>query len=1188
MATPTTSNAEQLARLLEEERLLSASQDPTPAVLAHLQGGRSVAMPGLRGGPLAYLALEVAARLGRPLVWVVASARAARDSAAELATMQGWRGRGRTLQLPAPDVSPYAGISPDRALRHEMIRVIEEAGGLGPGDALVVPALAWMRRLVPAAAREALSGRLQVGQTLDASAFRERLRAGGYRELSVVEEVGSFSMRRGIIDLWCPLWSRPLRVDTYGDVIDTMRWLDPETQRSEDVADDQRYVPVEEDLRAESNLSSLRERLHALGGALRLPSTKVVARLRELAEPGAFGVEAYVPAFFGALEDISVALPRQALCVIEDPEAVYSAMEKRWEQLEREHERERQADELVFPPEAFCLAPEEAKALWQTSGPGTLFAGTMAESFAEAQAPLAVLDNATLVRVRREKASEVEGINAALDLLRTWREHFGRVVVLAGSRASERRLERLAASEGFTLERLTASSSLWEIAAGPSDRLWMLSGSLPAGFRIPSRGLALVTDTELLGKGQKKASAEKVREATSLSSFRELEPGDLVVHTDFGIGRYTGLTRMLVGDHENDFLGIEYAGKDKLYIPVYRLAKVQKYVGAATFAKLDKLGSASWEKTRERVRKQLADIAEELLRVQAERRAREGFAFSPPDELYREFEGTFPYEETPHQLQALEEILADMGSERPMDRLLCGDVGFGKTEVAIRAAYKAVLDGKQVAVLVPTTVLAEQHLKTFQARLASTPARVESLNRFRTPKETKAILSDLATGRVDVVIGTHRLLSADVAYKDLGLLVVDEEQRFGVAHKEKIKKLRSTVDVLTMTATPIPRTMEMALLGLRDMSLITTPPPGRLSVRTHLARFREATIREALEHELSRGGQVFFVHNRVETIYNVASMVERAVPAARVVVGHAQMADEELERVMLEVVQGKADVLVCTTIIESGIDIPRANTILIHDADHFGLAQLYQLRGRVGRGQERGICYLLVKDPARLSDVARRRLDVLQQHAELGSGLAIAQQDLDIRGAGNMLGRDQSGHIEAIGFELYAQLLEEAVAELTGEVIEVDDEPEVKLPVPAYLPDDYVEDVSLRLSFYKRFSNARTEEALDELWLELEDRYGPPPEPVAFLRDVVLLKNYLRLLGGRSLEGGPQALVFELREDTPLDPTKVLERIATHRGGWEFRPDMKVVVRLRDASAVDMVQAALRAARELESCHSSM
>lgn len=1169
----------------EEEKLLSAMRDPTPAVLEALKDGRSVTTEGLRLAPASSLALEWAFRLGRPLVLVVPTSRDARHAAATLETWQALQGKGETFLLPAPDVVPYGAIAPDRALSLERMRVQAALPSLSAGSAVVVPAAAWARRVAPLAAWNSLRRTLTADDEIEPSALRLELLAAGYREVAVVEDRATFSVRGGILDVWPGLYPHPLRLDFYGDLLESIRVVDPQSQRGGDLLESVTLTPVTEEIRTEATLTTLRQRLTALGETLRAPSMRISGLLRELqAGEASFGSAAWLPAWYPALSPLTDLLPPHPLVVLHEPARLREEIEGLTDRYRREYERALESGDVAFAPEEHLWSAEDA--LQEGLLPAMVRNAGVLDAASEGALAYGVLDNAPLVRARKDTSATAQerGPRAAFEILQRWQEQYGRVMVICGGPAGARRVDELARRYELGAVRRESVDGLQTVLPPPARAVDVVVGAMVEGFRFPARSTAVITDMELLGKSGRRDASQEVREATAIASFRELQPGDLVVHTLFGIGRYTGLVRMDAGGYESDFLGIEYADKDRLYVPVYRLSQVQKYVGSQGFAKLDKLGGSSWERTKARVRKQLADVAEELLLVQAERAAREGRSFSAPDEDFLAVEASFPFEETPHQLQAIEEILADMQRAQPMDRLLCGDVGFGKTEVAVRAAWKAVLDGAQVALLVPTTVLAEQHLKTFRTRLSGTAARVEAISRFRSSAEVRTILADLEAGKVDVVIGTHRLLSKDVSFKDLGLLIIDEEQRFGVTHKERIKQLRSSIDVVTMTATPIPRTLELSLLGLRDLSVIMTPPPGRLAVQTHVARYGEGVLRDGILHELGRGGQVFIVHNRVETIQNVAEDLKRIVPTARIAVGHAQMGDDALEKVMLSVVRREVDILLSTTIIESGIDISSANTIFILDADRFGLSQLYQLRGRVGRGSERGVCYLLVRDPKTLSDEAFRRLEVLQQHTELGSGLAIAQQDLDMRGAGHLLGRDQSGHIESIGFELYAELLAEAVAELKGEAVEVDEDPEVKLPVPAYIPEDYIADVGQRLGFYKRLSAARNESDLREMVHELEDRFGPVPEPVGFLRDVLGLKILLRRMGARQIEGGPKALYVDLQPHTDLDPARVIQKIESHRGTWEFRPEMRVVVHLPGVDLQRLIHEAYRVAEELMSC----
>jgi transcription-repair coupling factor (superfamily II helicase) len=637
--------------------------------------------------------------------------------------------------------------------------------------------------------------------------------------------------------------------------------------------------------------------------------------------------------------------------------------------------------------------------------------------------------------------------------------------------------------------------------------------------------------------------------ASFFSDFSDLKPGNYVVHVDHGIGQFEGLRQVAVEGANGEFMLLRYAGDAKLYVPLARLDLIQKYQSlGGVEPTLDRLGTTTWEARKTRVRKSVSDMAEQLLALYAERKTAAGHAFPADTNWQREFEDAFEFEETPDQHRAIEEVKRDMQSPLPMDRLLCGDVGYGKTEVAMRATFKALADSKQVAILAPTTVLAFQHYQTFKRRFAAFPVRIDMLSRFRTEKEQKKTLDELEAGKVDVIIGTHRLLSRDVKFQDLGLLVVDEEQRFGVAHKERLKEMRKNVDVLTMSATPIPRTLHMSLVGLRDMSVIETPPKDRLAIQTTVAPFSETLVQRVIEEELARDGQVFFVHNRVESIASLADLVKRLVPKARVVVGHGQMRETELEKVMLKFIRDEADVLVSTTIIENGLDIPRANTIVINRADRFGLAELYQLRGRVGRSNQRAYAYLLVPNEGSLTHIARQRLAALKEFSDLGAGFRIAALDLELRGAGNLLGREQHGHIEAVGFDMYCQMMERAVAERKGEAVAPERRATLNLGQEIRIPPEYIESENLRLRIYKRIASVTADAEREEVRRELEDRFGPPPPSVENLLDYAVLKALAEKLLVASVDRRADQLAIKFYEDTPLGPERLVKVIRKRRG----------------------------------------
>jgi transcription-repair coupling factor (superfamily II helicase) len=685
----------------------------------------------------------------------------------------------------------------------------------------------------------------------------------------------------------------------------------------------------------------------------------------------------------------------------------------------------------------------------------------------------------------------------------------------------------------------------------------IVRGHLNQGFRLPEARLVVMTFDEIFGTRKRQPSAAtKSHPSHFLTSLSELKQNDFVVHLDHGIGIYRGLKFLKVAGVEGEFLHLEYEAGDRLYLPVDRINMVQKYIGGdGAQPALDRLGGTTWEKVKAKTRKSIFAMAEELVQLYAIREAREGNAFAPPDSLYKEFEAAFEFEETPDQLRAIDETLADMQKRKPMDRLVCGDVGYGKTEVAMRAAFLAVEGGRQVAVLAPTTILAQQHLQTFRQRFRNHPVRIEMISRFLTAKETQHVLEGLATGVVDIVIGTHRLLQKDVQFKDLGLVIIDEEHRFGVVHKERLKKLRQLVDVVSLTATPIPRTLHMSLVGIRDLSIIETPPLDRLAIQTYVTRYDERVIRDAILRELERGGQVFFLHNRVETIDRVAAKLIDLIPEAKMAVAHGQMPPKELEKVMLDFLENKTQVLVCSAIIESGLDFPNANTIIINRADKFGLAQLYQLRGRVGRSHRHAYAYLLIPGEKAITPDAERRLRALQELDGLGGGFKLALHDLEIRGAGNLLGEQQSGQITAIGFELYTEMMEQAVRELKGETVAPEVEPEIRLGIPAYFPEDYMPDANQRLFFYKRLASLREAREREELKEEIKDRFGPYGSAVENLFLVMELRRVLKevLVQQISVSDGRVFLLFH--PESPVKVEKLLQLIKEPRTRFRLAPD---------------------------------
>jgi transcription-repair coupling factor (superfamily II helicase) len=779
--------------------------------------------------------------------------------------------------------------------------------------------------------------------------------------------------------------------------------------------------------------------------------------------------------------------------------------------------------------------------------------------------------------LRAKPGAGQDGLEPLLErLARSQREHWRTLLVCRQQSQAERLQELLAGHDVFI--DIDSSRRFEGLSPG---QVTLTIGTLSSGFCLPDDKLLIISEEDIFGRRSHRRAASGARQARRLlNSLAELKENDFIVHTDHGVGRYRGLIHLQTGDTQGDFLHLQYAGSDTLYLPVERIEKIQKYVSAeGQTPKLDRMGGQGWEKAKLRARAAVEELARQLLELYARRELRKGHAFSPPDNLFREFEATFPHEETTDQLQAINDTLKDMQSARPMDRLVCGDVGYGKTEVAMRAAVKAVLDGKQVAVLVPTTVLARQHWQSFCQRLEDFPVRVDMLSRFRTSAQNRQTLEATAAGKVDILIGTHRLLQRDVRFKDLGLLIVDEEQRFGVAHKEKLKQLRAEVDILTLTATPIPRTLHMSLSGLRDLSVIETAPVDRLAIRTYVTRFDETLIRQAVLRELQRGGQVYFVHNRVQTIAAMADQLRRIVPEANLAVGHGQMPEKELEQVMLDFVSGTSNLLLASTIIENGLDIPRANTIIINHADNFGLSQLYQLRGRVGRSDRRAYAYLLIPGEAALTRDARERLRILQELTELGAGFRIASHDLELRGAGDLLGGKQSGPIAAIGFEMYTELLEETIDRLRGHERQERIDPEIRLGLSAFLPENYVADPNQRLQMYQRMAAVAEEDALFDLVEELRDRFGELPEAAQTLVGVMRIRILLKRLWIELLEYDGRRLTLLFHAATKISPEQIRRLVTEEPERFRLGSDYRLVIELGRLKPTELL---VRTRKELQ------
>jgi transcription-repair coupling factor (superfamily II helicase) len=1186
-----------------------------------------VDLTGLPRGAAALL-LERAARRGLgPTVIVTPDLDTARRTAADLSFFSMGGGQDgeaspeNVLLYPSSDVTPYLDVAPDRRAAMERLAVLFHLAQGLPWRFLVLPVAALLRRVPPRQAVADRSMLVEAEGELDRDRFIQLLTEGGYLRVPVAEDPGTFAVRGGILDVYPPHARYPARIELDDWLVLSIKHFDPDDQRTIGSVDRIFVHPVRDTLLGVEELRLARQRVRALCDECNWPTLKTRQLIEDL-ESGRtfFGIDGLIPAFYPSLDTV-LTYAGAARLVLLDPTAVASAAQEELERARADRGAKVEEGIPTYPVDAHFM--EEGELLDAlTSQPlarvhRLAVLGEGADDDESSDRPLARLDTITdpeavmhlggedqrpLITELKAVRGRRDGGDALGPVARKgheWLDAGMRLLLAARTQSQADRLATLlrghdlpvAKPKPFDPERLSTP---------PPGRVEVVIGPLTDGFVLPGEGLACLTEEEIFGTRAHRRAARRRERADRarpfLEDLRELTPGDYVVHIDHGIGRYLGLERKALGQSaferlrgerapELEVLVVEYAAGDRLFLPVTRLNQIQKYAGKeGQKPKLDRLGGQTFAKTKARVKKHVQRLADELLRLYAQRAANTREGLGEADRAYAEFEATFPFEETPDQARAIDEVLADLGGPHPMDRLVCGDVGFGKTEVALRATFRVALSGRQVAMLCPTTVLAQQHYLTFRERFADWPLRVEVLSRFVDKPEQTRILTALKEGKVDVVVGTHRLLSKDVHFSDLGLLVVDEEQRFGVTHKERIKQLRSHVDVLTLSATPIPRTLQLAIGGLRDLSLITTAPVDRRAVRTLVSRWDDQVVREAVQRELSRGGQAFFVYNRIDGLYERAQRLQELVPDARIAVAHGQMKEGALERVMTDFIEGRYDVLCSTAIIESGLDIPRANTMLIDRADMFGLAQLYQLRGRVGRSRERAYCYLLTPPPQRLTDEARFRIEALERFTQLGSGFHVASLDMELRGAGDLLGAEQSGSVASVGLDLFVHMLEDAVAQLRGEpnVHEVD--PELNLDLEHYLPDDYIDDVGLRLSFYKRFASAPDAGAIEELAGEMEDRFGPPPPAARQLVRAMHLKPALRRIRALGCEATAQRVTFHLKEDTPLSPARVMGLVSQPRSPWKLSPDMKLTRRFEDEpehDAVDRAHVALDALQAL-------
>ncbi len=1074
------------------------------------------------------------------------------------------------------DVSPYSGLEPRSKMVAERLNFLFKVSHAKPGDIFIAPIQSLQQATIPYKIFNDNCHRIQKDFDFPSNvhSFFSRL---GYQSAPLVEDIGQYSVRGGIVDVFSPAHENPIRLELFGDTVESLRFFSATDQRSIEDTSLLNLIPCRECLFLDENTDFLLSEFRKSWDGREIDKTEAEEMLRELSRQQHFsGADFLLPFFYSKpsfpLDYFSTNLNIWTLDKI--------GIERESDQLFQEQKQEFNTStrQVIRPPLEKVFQQLEALA-WPDESHFIDFSNLETADFRDSSDDSVgsiQYFSSHVLELSNQLTSQIPGNEVWLQILKSkinaWKEDGNRIFIGVRNKSQIERLKILFEKMDWTALVSEPHQQLWADWCEQLDRhknaVYLIPRVLPESLRIAEEKIILLRDEDLLGKKQRvrdySASEDFQKQAKRLS-FGDLKPGDCVVHVQHGIGVYDGLRVMNIGGIESEFIQISYKDKDKLYLPVYRVGQLQRFSGSAATGVLDKLGGTGWEKTKSKVKGHLRDIASDLLNLYAKRAELHREPFHLNDSDFLAFETAFPYDETEDQLRAISDFTKDMTSTKPMDRLICGDVGFGKTEVAMRAAFLAAHDGKQVAVLAPTTVLTFQHFETFKKRFQGWPIEIRELNRFVSNADVKKTLNELKAGKVDIIIGTHRLLSKDVEFKNLGLLIVDEEQKFGVTHKEKVKKLKNSVDTLTLSATPIPRTLNMSLMGARDLSIINSAPVDRLPTRTFICKFDPETIRKAITSEIARGGQVYFIHNRVQSIYGLADEIRQIVPEARIRVGHGQMDEEELEKTMVAFFNHEIDVFVCTTIVESGMDIPRANTMFIDQAHMMGLSQLYQLRGRVGRSKQRAYCYLILPRDKKLDKEAQERLKVIQENTALGSGIRIAQYDLELRGAGNILGEDQSGHINSVGYELYMDLLSDTVQQLKGEPgREIELDPEINLRVPAMIPEKYISDIRIRLSFYKALADIESTEDLEKIEDELKDQFGEIPEPTTNLMGLMLIRSRCRRLGVMDVSAGLKNVSVKFSPTTKFKPETAISLAMRENKKYSITPDNRLNIRMNN------------------------
>ncbi len=1121
------------------------------------RGMRKIGISGLKGSAPSFILSLLRQELGKTFLIITPTLRKAEECYSELLFFLG--GEEHIFLYPPREELPFETASRHPEVNSRRVEVLHHLMRGSSPVTIVLPITALIPKVVPQTILERYSRRVSVGEEVERDELARTLVKSGYLKVGLVEDRGDYSIRGGIMDVFPPGHETPLRIEFYGDVIESVRQFDVLSQRSFGELADMWLMPVRETILEEDTIHQVTERIRERSKQMMLPSHKTEEFVDLLNQ---FHISAeterLLPYLYPSLDTMFDYLPKDSLIFLHDFDEIQSEQDYFLMKAEERCEKCVKQEQFV-PSIPHCyLSSEQISARLESFQ--AIYLDEVGLSLpGEGTVSFKTFSNEDIRKELINFTSTQAMLSPLVERMRTWQEEGSNVLFICHSLSEAQKLIQLLEEYSVPSKLLSGECFNAQSFLPYAETVKIQVAGFNRGFRFPLLRLIAITEEEIFGEKRRRSAVPKVKSGFFISDFSDLKMGDSVVHTDHGVGIYRGLQRLEIREECGDYLLIEYLGNDKLYLPVDRIKLVQKYVGTeGSIPKVDRLGGAAWKKTKKKIKTSIRAMAKELLDIYASRKLLKGFSFSSIDHYYREFEATFPYEETPDQLVAIEDVMKNMDEAKPMDRLICGDVGYGKTEVALRSSFRAAMDGKQVAILVPTTVLAQQHYQTFCERLEPYPIEVEMLSRFRNRTEQKRILKRLEDGQIDIIIGTHRLIQKDVHFKDLGLVVVDEEQRFGVAHKERFKKMRKLVDVLTLTATPIPRTLYLSLIEARDMSVISTPPEDRLAIKTSINRFDAEVVREAIVRELRRGGQVFFVHDRVRSIPAMARYLSELVPEAKLAIAHGQMSEKQLEKAMLSFIKKEVNLLLSTTIIESGLDFPSANTIVINRADKLGLAQLYQLRGRVGRSKYRAYCYLLVPGESVLSKEAKERLQAIFEFSELGSSFRLATRDLEIRGAGNILGSSQSGHIAAIGLDLYTQLMEETVKELKGEEVPPAIDTEINLSIPAFIPEDYIGDVNQRLVIYKRLASCMDDREVEEVKEELTDRYGILPPVVDDLMEIITFKNFLRQFLVSSIDYNGREIILTFHPQARGSLEKILSLIESDPKRFRLSPELKL------------------------------